>query len=351
MAGSTVTAEDFAKTLAGTYEDAALEAARRLDAVAARGFEELQAHPDWAELLKIPPDVLAGSEEALKAWAAGAAASVRNLERADLIDWDAFADNFQKGLDREAARKYTLDVALSELNARGLLEGSEEERKKKVAEALGMGEPELTFEALFRAEASAGQNLVSQVGVLDIPAMLKLIEGFSPDDMIDQWLAEYDSPSGVVPIRPETPTGFSPDDLINEWLAEYDSPSGVVPVKPSVEAGEVDPVDVGALVNVETVAGELQAAGARAIELVETGAETYLLTTNIANSVATTWSASFAASSDTFAAIGTSLGATVSSAFQAAMEENVGMVRKRIAELVAPEVATILGRRGGGAMP
>jgi hypothetical protein len=275
--------------------------------------------------------VLSGSEEALKAWAAMTSGAVRNLERADLIDWDAFAKNFQAGLDRETAKQITLDVALSELDARGLLKGTEEENRQKVLEALGMAEPKLTFEALFKAEEDANKSVTNQVGRITLPTMLKMIEDFSPKQLIDEWLAAYDSPSGVIPVKPEVKPedGFDPAD----------SPSGLVPI------------DAGELVKVEEAATDLQAAGARAIELVEEGAETYLLTSNVAGSVATTWTTNFAASSDTFVAIGTSLGTTVAGAFKVAMEESVGTVRRRIAELVAPEVAAILARRGGGAMP
>ena len=56
-----VTAADMLATKAGTYEDAALESARRLNAIAERGREELAKHADWAGALKIPPDILAGS--------------------------------------------------------------------------------------------------------------------------------------------------------------------------------------------------------------------------------------------------------------------------------------------------
>ena len=331
MEGATVTAQDFADTLAGTYEDAPLEAARRLDAVAARGFAELQAHPDWAAILEIPPDVLAGSEAALKSWATNASASVRNLERADLIDWDAFAANFQAQLDREAAREYTLDVALSELDARGLLSGSEEDRRKQVEEALGMGEPRLTFEALFKAEENANENVVSQVGEISLPTMLKMIEDFSPDTLVKDWLTEYDSPSLVIPVKP----GVNPEDVFDP----ADSPSGIAPI------------DAGELVKVEEAATDLQLAGARAIELVEEGAETYLLTTNIAGSVAASWSTDFAGQAAVFETIGTSMGNTVGAAFLTAMETNAGQARRRIAELVAPEVAAILNQSGGGSLP
>ena len=62
--------------------------------------------------------------------------------------------------------------------------------------------------------------------------------------------------------------------------------------------------------------------------------------------------ASFAANVDVFVAMGASLGKTVGDAFLKAMEDGVGQVRRRIAELVAPEVAAILNAaRPRGSLP
>lgn len=92
------TKEDMALTNAGKYQDAPLENARRLDAIMARGFAELSAHPDWAGILRIPESVLSGSDEELKAWAAernkivGAGASV------DDVNWDSFLAEYEANL-------------------------------------------------------------------------------------------------------------------------------------------------------------------------------------------------------------------------------------------------------------
>ena len=82
-----------------------------MDAIAARGNEELKKHGDWAEALKIPPEILSGSEEALKAWAADTAAAVRDLTRPDLINGEQFVENYKQGLRDEAAKKLTIDIA------------------------------------------------------------------------------------------------------------------------------------------------------------------------------------------------------------------------------------------------
>lgn len=180
--GLDVSPADMALAAAGKYEDKALENARRLDAIIQRGFDELQAHPDWAGLLKIPPEILAGSEAELKAWAAATKADVVDLARPDLINWDAFIENFRRDLDREAGKKLTIDIAVEKLEAAGLLKGmSEEQRKQKVAELLGLQAPKLTIEALFAPQAGARKKLVSDVldgrTALDVPAVLRLATG------------------------------------------------------------------------------------------------------------------------------------------------------------------------------
>ncbi len=180
--GLEVSPADMALTAAGKYEDKALEAARRLDAVIQGGFNELQAHPDWAGLLKIPPDILAGSEAELKAWAAQTKADVVDLARPDLINWDAFIANFRRDLDREAGKKLTIDIAVEKLEAAGLLKGmSEEQRKQKVAELLGLQAPKLTIDALFTPQAGAKKQLVSDLlqgkPALEVPATLRMTAG------------------------------------------------------------------------------------------------------------------------------------------------------------------------------
>jgi hypothetical protein len=76
---TTVTALDVEQTAMGTYADKWDEDARRLDAIAARGFAELDAHPDWAGVLEIPPEILGSTEDVLKEWARQQSTNFRNL--------------------------------------------------------------------------------------------------------------------------------------------------------------------------------------------------------------------------------------------------------------------------------
>lgn len=332
--GLQVTAADFMETAAGTYEDAPLEAARRLDAIAARGFAELKAHPDWAGLLEIPADVLAGSEDQLKAWAANTSEAVKNLERPDLIDWDAFIANFQHQLDQDAAKELTIDIAVEKLTAAGLLSGSKEERRKKVAEALGIEAPELTIDALFKAQEGAGADLANQVSPITVETMLKLAEGAA-----EEVQAKLDG----LKVTAATPEMSAAEDRMSAMEDKLNQ--GLENLEPSK-------ADVSQIVDVPAAQEQLKAAGAQAMGYVASGAEESLITTNISTSVAAAWSTDFSGNIDVFKSIGTSLGRTVGDAFLTAMEEGVGNVRRRIAELVAPEVAAILSRqKTSGAMP
>lgn len=155
MKGREVTPADQLATKAGTYEDKPLENARRLDAIAERGFAELKAHPDWAGILGIPPDIMGGTEDQLKAWAAQTAENVDNLLRPDLINWDAFIANYKQGLQDEATKKLTLDIALGKLKTAGLLEGkTDKEARAEVLKMLGLEEPKVTFDSYFNDATS-----------------------------------------------------------------------------------------------------------------------------------------------------------------------------------------------------
>lgn len=158
-----VTQADFDATAAGQYEDKVKEAALRLQAVAERGFGELQVHPDWAAALKIPEEVLAGSEAGLKAWAAKTATDVRDNVRPDLINWDRFVEDFKANMEREAAKGLTIDLAAAKLKESGVLEADSSEMRDRIAEALGLKAPELTIEAMFSTKPEAGAEIVSQI--------------------------------------------------------------------------------------------------------------------------------------------------------------------------------------------
>ena len=141
QAGGEVTAEQMLAAEAGTYEDVAMENARRLDAIAARGFEELKAHPDWAGLLGIPPEVMAQGEQALKAWSARMAGETRNLLHPELIDWDAFVREFQQDKTDALQKEETIKIAIEKLEAAGVDVGPAGAELKAQIEAYLSGSP------------------------------------------------------------------------------------------------------------------------------------------------------------------------------------------------------------------
>lgn len=163
QSGRNVTQLDWLETQAGARTDAPLEAARRLDAIAQRGFDELKAHPDWAALLAIPESVLTGSEAGLKAWAMRTADQVANLARPDLIDWDAFTSTYEQMLSDENAKKLTLDTAMQKLGEKGLLAGGggAAQQRQRVAQIMGIGDPQTAVSALGEglSEAMGGLTL------------------------------------------------------------------------------------------------------------------------------------------------------------------------------------------------
>lgn len=134
---------DFWLTALGQYENAPLEAVRRLDAILARGFAELEAHPDWISLLRIPDDVLTSGELALRIWAQRTRDAVANLTRPDLIDWDAFVREFRAMREAEAARQLTLDLAMQKLIEAGLVSpATAAAARSQVVRMLGLDTPE-----------------------------------------------------------------------------------------------------------------------------------------------------------------------------------------------------------------
>lgn len=311
-AGLEVTPEDFALTDAGKYQDKALEAARRLAAVAERGFAELSIHPDWAGALKIPPEVLSGSEAELKAWAARTQANVEALARPDLIDWDAFVASFQQQLDQEAAQDLTIDIAVEKLNAAGLLSGTPEEQRKQVAEALGLAMPEMTIDALFKTQEGAAGVLLSDLlggaEALEVPVRL------TPAQQ-----AATDSPSGLVPTGP---------------VEGIDSPSGFAP----------EPIAM-------TTTVDMAAAKAQGLEAGKTMAGGFVegaSTIAVGRDIGLAWTTDFASNSTLFEAMGLSSGKITGDAYVTALKGAVGKARMELAALVAPEVAEILKRQDGG---
>lgn len=151
-----VTPLDMGLSDSGGYEEKWDENARRLDAVAARGFAELDAHPDWAGMLKIPPEVLAAGEAALKDWAGRTAGAVRNLERPDLLNVDAALQAVQDELNRKAAVELSLDLVTNAAMGEGLVSGPD--AKSQVAQMLGLeaGPVQLPYQLVPMEEEGEG---------------------------------------------------------------------------------------------------------------------------------------------------------------------------------------------------
>ena len=118
-------------------EDAWDENARRLDAIAARGSSELVAHPDWASILMIPPDVLAAGDEALKAWAQQTSDDVRNLFRPDLLtgSLDEMVETVRGYVLDQEAREGTIEDVTAAYQAK--YGGSAADAKKMAKMLLG----------------------------------------------------------------------------------------------------------------------------------------------------------------------------------------------------------------------
>jgi len=330
--GLEVTPEQMLAAQTGTYRDVALESARRLQAIAERGFAEIQAHPDWAAALKIPAEVLSGSEASLKAWAARMKGEVTDLARPDLINWDAFIGQFRQQLDREAAKKLTIDIAVEKLEATGLLKGmSEQERKKKVAQMLGLTAPKLTIEALFETQVGAQKKLVSDLlegkSALEVPAVLQLATGteLEIENAIDT------ATKGVQPVEAPPVGAGLPGPGLADWLLGGKAPA----VQPSTVTFD------WAQTTQDAAAGFSSAF------------EQALQTQDIALQTVTALSNDFSKNYAAWRTVGAGAGQEIGDAFQLAVIDGVGEIRMKLAEVLAPEVAAILARKsaGSGAKP
>jgi hypothetical protein len=166
LKATSVTALDMGLTDIGLYEEKWDENARRLDAIAARGFAELEAHPDWAGMLEIPPEVLQAGEEALKSWAQQTSAAVRNLTRPDLLNIDAAVAAVEQYFRDQAAKELSLDIITEAVLAKGIVGGAD--AKEQVAKALGLEEPTLSLgleldPAQMEGLSTEGQTAVSYI--------------------------------------------------------------------------------------------------------------------------------------------------------------------------------------------
>lgn len=147
LQASGVTAEDLAATASGSYVDKWDENIRRLNAIAERGFAEIQAHPDWVDLLSIPPEVLAGTQEQLQQWAANTAqaapTSMFDIDKAvELVEQYVAQQAAQEALVEEVARAYAEKHGLSIGAAReeiGAVMGTPEDQGASMAERITAG--------------------------------------------------------------------------------------------------------------------------------------------------------------------------------------------------------------------
>ncbi|HEY65539.1 MAG TPA: hypothetical protein G4O02_13315 [Caldilineae bacterium] len=304
--GVEVTPADMLATEAGTYQDKALEAARQLQAIVERGFAELEAHPDWAALLKIPPEVLSGSEAQLKAWAAQTKQDVLDLARPDLINWDAFIENFRRLQEKAAAQELTIDIAVEKLEAAGLLTGSEEEKRRQVAQALGLAEPSITLEALFTVPEGSAEAIINQIlaGQTALP----------------------------IPVIPQVTTP--------------ETTATAVEATPGVAREAA--LEGGVPVEVETAPAEVQAQGSDLAAALFSGFESVIVSQDAGGMVASAWADDFTAHQEDFANIGRDLGNTIMDALLEALSDGASRARDVIARAVAPEVASILQEQQGG---
>lgn len=138
--GLDVTMADTTAAKAGLYKDKPMENARRLNAIAEKGHGVLRDREkeNWTEILQIPPEILAANDDVLKAWAAKTSEDVQNYLRPDLINWDAFANEFQQqGMDAQT-KESTITKGVQVLSDKGLLKGMKfGDAKDKVAEMMG----------------------------------------------------------------------------------------------------------------------------------------------------------------------------------------------------------------------
>ncbi len=173
-----VTAEDLAATASGVYVDKWDENIRRLNAIAANGFAELQAHPDWAAVLEIPPEVLSGTEQQLKDWAAGTAKAAPT----GLFDIDAAVAIVEQYVAEQAAHEALIDAVAAEYARRhgmglgaakkavGGVMGGPEEAGKTAADDMLAG---LTGQLEKTSPASVFVDAMNK----DITAQAKLLKG------------------------------------------------------------------------------------------------------------------------------------------------------------------------------
>lgn len=158
---------DFLKTEAGTYENAPLEPVRQLFAIAERGFQELEDHPDWAELLAIPPEVLGGTEAGLKAWALEAAELGKNLGDLSRVDMDAFLREWDNAQNLKIGQQNLLNALKDELIKTGRKQAGDPSLDAELSSMLGFANPEAQGKSIAGSVATGIQNYDLSGALLD----------------------------------------------------------------------------------------------------------------------------------------------------------------------------------------
>lgn len=344
--GLNVTGAQMLASVAGKYKDVPLENARRLDAIAERGFKELKANPDWATILRIPKEVLGAKEEELKAWAAQASEDLKSFthpQSIDLIDWKAFGEAWDKNLKDKLTKKEVLDYALGQLELTGRLKGkSEEEAAKEVRKMLGLGEDEqsVTFATYFKEVDTGGDPFMNAV-VEQVRNPGNYIEflvkmNILPSEALD--ILKKNQENASKPLSAPSSGTYNPELYPNPFLTEKVSPTAYKNYMPGLISG----ASGGAS---EAAAKTAEIAGAAAIQ-----AQAFVKgfsDSKVATAIATDLNKDFVANAPIFAQAGNAAGGVVASAFHDAVLGNVGDIRSDLANLLAPGVAEILNRGRG----
>jgi hypothetical protein len=177
-----VTAEDLAATASGSYVDKWDENIRRLNAIAANGFAELQTHPDWASVLNIPPEILAGTQDQLKDWAANTAnaapTAMFDIDKAvaiveQYVAQQAAHDALIDEVARRYAEKHGMSVGAAKRAVGGVMGEEPADQGKGIAEKMLTGfdgavkdnSPATQFALIFSADILAQAKMLKSKGM------------------------------------------------------------------------------------------------------------------------------------------------------------------------------------------
>lgn len=326
QSGLRVTEQDRWLTDAGLYQDAPLEAARRLADIANLGLQS-----PWASFFEIPQDILDRGQDAVRAWASGLQADVEALARPDLIDWDAFVREYQEQLDREAARGLTMDIAMVKLAEAGLLQGDEEENKRKVAKALGLDTA---------PEIDVSVNIAGVTGATDIAAALE--KAIPPAARTVPVTIDWQETVSALTVTPPVVEDVTLTPVATiDWQAVTTGPLVTLPT--------VDDMALTPNLYLDWQIIMAQTPGVM-VGSIREGIERLLSQDNPANAFLTALSTGVQADVKHYDAIGQRMGVTIGQATRKAVVDSIGNIRADIAGLVAPEVAQILSLQNQGAL-